>query len=169
MKTVYGYDVNPDGDQFVGLVDRALESVRITGNVGTFLVDYIPSLKYLPRESWLTVRFILILTRSCRVVSWYEIYEPCGRLEKGGRGYARRAIYIRCRFTGMFLHLPSSSLVTLTRLQNNGTAPSSLVSVNLAKMKNISVSEKKTHLEVIRNTAGVAFAVGSIRCFLPSI
>ncbi|KAK0223342.1 cytochrome P450 [Armillaria fumosa] len=36
-------------DQFVGLVDRALESIRITGNVGSFLVDYIPSLKHLPR------------------------------------------------------------------------------------------------------------------------
>ena len=59
MKTVYGYDVNPNGDQFVGLVDRALESVRIIGNVGSFLVDYIPSLKYLPREGWLTVRFTI--------------------------------------------------------------------------------------------------------------
>ncbi len=50
MKVVYGYDVDADGDRFVELVDRALEGVRIAGNVGTFLVDYIPSLKYLPRE-----------------------------------------------------------------------------------------------------------------------
>ncbi len=50
MKTVYGYDVDPNGDRFVELVDRALESMRIVGNVGAFLVDYIPSLKYLPRE-----------------------------------------------------------------------------------------------------------------------
>ncbi|KAK0193932.1 cytochrome P450 [Armillaria mellea] len=51
MKTVYGYDVDPNGDRFVELVDRALESVRNVANVGSFLVDYIPSLKYLPR--WL--------------------------------------------------------------------------------------------------------------------
>ncbi|KAK0469622.1 cytochrome P450 [Desarmillaria tabescens] len=50
MKTVYGYDVHPNGDEFVELVDRALESMRIVGNVGTFLVDFIPSLKYLPRK-----------------------------------------------------------------------------------------------------------------------
>ncbi len=50
MKVVYGYDVDADGDRFVELVDRGLEGVRIAGNVGTFLVDYIPSLKYLPRE-----------------------------------------------------------------------------------------------------------------------
>ncbi len=50
MKIVYGYDVDPNGDKFVELVDRGLESVRIVGNVGTFLVDYIPSLRYLPRE-----------------------------------------------------------------------------------------------------------------------
>ncbi|PBK75826.1 cytochrome P450 [Armillaria solidipes] len=49
MKTVYGYDVDPNGDRFVELVDRALENMRIVGNVGAFLVDYIPSLKYLPR------------------------------------------------------------------------------------------------------------------------
>ncbi|PBL03378.1 cytochrome P450 [Armillaria gallica] len=51
MKVVYGYDVDVNGDKFVELADRALESARATGNVGTFLVDYIPSLKYLPR--WL--------------------------------------------------------------------------------------------------------------------
>ncbi len=50
MKTVYGYDVDPNGDRFVELVDRAQESIHAVGNVGAFLVDYIPSLKYLPRE-----------------------------------------------------------------------------------------------------------------------
>ena len=50
MKTVYGYDVDANGDEFVELADRALESARATANVGTFLVDYIPSLKHLPRE-----------------------------------------------------------------------------------------------------------------------
>ncbi len=50
MKIVYAYDVDANGDKFVELVDRGLESVRIVGNVGTFLVDYIPSLRYLPRE-----------------------------------------------------------------------------------------------------------------------
>ncbi len=50
MKTVYGYDVDPNGDRFVELVNRAQESIHAVGNVGAFLVDYIPSLKYLPRE-----------------------------------------------------------------------------------------------------------------------
>ncbi|KAK0462179.1 cytochrome P450 [Armillaria novae-zelandiae] len=49
MKTVYGYDIDPSGDPFVDLGDRGMESVRRTANVGSFLVDYIPSLKYLPR------------------------------------------------------------------------------------------------------------------------
>ncbi|PBK75813.1 cytochrome P450 [Armillaria solidipes] len=126
MKTVYGYDVNPNGDQFVALVDRALESVRITGNVGTFLVDYIPSLKYLPR--WFPGTKFMSLADAWRKDVEAMQEEP-------------------------FIYA-SDSL-------NNGTAPSSLVSVNLAKMKNISVSEEKTHLEVIRNTAGVAFAAGA--------
>ncbi len=50
MKTVYGYDIDPSGDVFVDLGDRGMESVRRTANVGSFLVDYIPSLKYLPRK-----------------------------------------------------------------------------------------------------------------------
>ncbi|KAK0446305.1 cytochrome P450 [Armillaria borealis] len=100
MKTVYGYDVDPNGDRFVEIVDRALESIRIIGNMGTFLVDSIPSLKYLPR--------------------WFP-----------GANFA------------------------------NGLAASSLVSVNLAKMNDISVSERMTHLEVTRNTAAVAFSAGA--------
>ncbi|PBL03489.1 cytochrome P450 [Armillaria gallica] len=126
MKTVYGYDVNPNGDQFVGLVDRALESVRIIGNVGSFLVDYIPSLKYLPR--WFPGTKFMSLADAWRKDIEAMQEEP-------------------------FIYT-SDSL-------NNGTATSSLVSVNLAKMKNVSVSEKKTHLEVIRNTASVAFAAGA--------
>ncbi len=34
MKTVYGYDVDPNGDRFVELVDRAEESIHAVGNVG---------------------------------------------------------------------------------------------------------------------------------------
>ncbi|KAK0500318.1 cytochrome P450 [Armillaria luteobubalina] len=44
---------------------------------------------------------------------------------------------------------------------NAGMAPSSLVSINLTKMNNIGMPEEKEHLEVIRNTASVAFAGGA--------
>ncbi len=36
MKTVYGYDVDPNGDRFVELVDRAQESIHAVGNVGAY-------------------------------------------------------------------------------------------------------------------------------------
>ncbi|KAK0479643.1 cytochrome P450 [Armillaria novae-zelandiae] len=62
MKTVYGYDVDPNGDQFVELVDRTHESIHMVGNVGSFLVDYIPSLKYLPR--WVPGTRFLSLARA---------------------------------------------------------------------------------------------------------
>ncbi|KAK0193929.1 cytochrome P450 [Armillaria mellea] len=126
MKIVYGYDVNPHGDRFVGLVDRAMEGARITGNLGTFLVDYIPSIQYLPR--WLPGMQFMSLADGWRndVDAMQE--EPF-------------------KYT-------SESLET-------GKAPSSLVSVNLAQMNNIGMSEKKAHLQVIRNTASVAFAGGA--------
>ncbi len=50
MEIVYGYNVDPNGDPFVAMVEQALEGARIIGNEGIFLVDYIPGLKYLPRE-----------------------------------------------------------------------------------------------------------------------
>ncbi|PBL03455.1 cytochrome P450 [Armillaria gallica] len=123
MKTVYGYDVNPHGDRFVGLVDLALESVHFTANVGCFLVDYIPSLQYLPR--------------------WF----PGTKFMSLADGWRKDVEAMR-----------EEPFIYASESLNNGTAPSSLVSVNLAKIKNIGMSEKKAHLEVIRNTAAVAFA-----------
>ncbi|KAK0204931.1 cytochrome P450 [Desarmillaria ectypa] len=126
MKAVYGYDVDPNGDRFVDLVDRALESIRIIGNVGTFLVDYVPSLKYLPR--WLPGANFLSLADA-----WRKDVEE---MKDGPFKYASEL------------------------MANDITAPS-FVSENLTKTKDISMSEKATQLEIIRNTAAVAFAAGA--------
>ncbi|KAK0480062.1 cytochrome P450 [Armillaria novae-zelandiae] len=142
MKIVYGYDVDPHGDRFVGLVDRAMESARIIGNLGTFLVDYIPSLQYLPRECRPIESFVLNLGH----IGWFP-----------GTQFMSLADSWRKDVDAMQqepFEYTSQSLDT-------GTAPSSLVSVNLAKMINIDMPEKEAHLEVIRNTASVAFAGGA--------
>ncbi|KAK0469478.1 cytochrome P450 [Desarmillaria tabescens] len=49
MKTVYDYDVEPDEDRFVQLADQGVISAHISGTEGTFLVDYFPVLKVLPK------------------------------------------------------------------------------------------------------------------------
>ncbi|KAK0469620.1 cytochrome P450 [Desarmillaria tabescens] len=126
MKTVYGYDVDPNGDRFVVLVDRAMESLRIIGNVGTFLVDYIPSMKYLPR--WFPGANFMNLADA-----WRKDVEE---MVNGPFAYA------------------SESMA-------NGIVTSSFVSENLTKMKETSMSEKATRLEIVRNAAGVAFAAGA--------
>ncbi|KAK0500251.1 cytochrome P450 [Armillaria luteobubalina] len=123
MKIIYGYDVDVNGDKFVELVDRALESARATVNNGTFLIDYITSLKYLPR--WLPGTKFLSLASD-----WRKYVED---MKDRPFEYA------------------SDSLA-------NGSATSSFVSENLAKLKNIGKSEDATQLEIVRNTAGVAFA-----------
>ncbi|KAK0501134.1 cytochrome P450 [Armillaria luteobubalina] len=64
MKIVYGYDVDPNGDRFVKLVGRAVESARDFGNPGACLVDYIPNLKYLP--GWMPGTKFLRLARAWR-------------------------------------------------------------------------------------------------------
>ncbi|PBL03382.1 cytochrome P450 [Armillaria gallica] len=126
MKTVYGYDVDANGDKFVELVDRAMDTIRIVGNVGTFLVDYIPSLRYLPR--WLPGTNFLSLANGWRELVNDMIDKP--------------------------FEYTSDSLA-------NGFASSSFVFENLTKLKNTGMQENATQLEIIRNTAGVAFAGGA--------
>ncbi|KAK0223381.1 cytochrome P450 [Armillaria fumosa] len=126
MKIVYGFDVNPDGDQFVELVDRAMEGARIAGNEGTFVVDYIPSLKYLPR--WFPGASFLNLAHVWSQDVWNMKQSP--------------------------FEYTSESLAS-------GHAPSSFVSENLTKLKQSGVPENATHLEIIRDTAGVAFGAGT--------
>ena len=42
MQIIYGHQVAPEGDVFVVLADRALETLGHAGIFGTYLVDYIP-------------------------------------------------------------------------------------------------------------------------------
>ncbi|PBK93209.1 cytochrome P450 [Armillaria gallica] len=128
MKVVYGYDVDVDGDKFVELVDRALESTHIIGNVGTFLVDYIPSLKHLP--PWFPGTNFMSLANA-----WGKIVDD---MKNRPFEYALESLA-------------------------KGLASSSLVSENLAKIKQMSMSkdEAAAYLEVIRNTAGVSFVAGT--------
>ncbi|KAF9261943.1 cytochrome P450 [Marasmius fiardii PR-910] len=48
LEIVYGYHIQDDNDPYVQLADDAQESVREGGIIGTFWVDYIPLLKYVP-------------------------------------------------------------------------------------------------------------------------
>ncbi|KAK0500239.1 cytochrome P450 [Armillaria luteobubalina] len=126
MKTVYGYDVDANGDTFVKLVDQAMDAIRAVGNHGSFLVDYIPSLKYLPR--WVPgINFL--------------------DLAEGGRKLAND-------MTEKPFQYASDSWA-------NGSASSSFVSENLTKLKNINMRENAIQLEIIRNTAAVAFSGGA--------
>ncbi|KAK0480063.1 cytochrome P450 [Armillaria novae-zelandiae] len=126
MKIVYGYTVDQNGDPFVEMVDQALEGARIIGNEGVFLVDYIPSLKYLPR--------------------WF----PGATFMRQASSWRKQAEEVKERP----FKYTSESLA-------NGLAAPSFVSENLAKMTEIGISEKAAQLEIIRNTAGVAFAAGT--------
>ncbi|KAJ7056727.1 cytochrome P450 [Mycena amicta] len=51
LEICYGIHIAEAGDEYVALADQALAAITTSGNFGTFLVDYLPILKYLP--SWL--------------------------------------------------------------------------------------------------------------------
>ncbi|KAK0469619.1 cytochrome P450 [Desarmillaria tabescens] len=126
MKTVYGYDIDPSGDRFVDLVDRALEGIRHSGNMGYFLVDYIPSLQYLPR--WFPGANFINLARN-----WNKEVQD---MKQEPYEYALQSLA-------------------------KGLASPSLVSENIRKVKQLAAPESAAHLDVIRDTAGVAFAAGA--------
>ncbi|KAF9261907.1 cytochrome P450 [Marasmius fiardii PR-910] len=48
LEIVYGYHIQDDDDPYVKMADDALVGAREAGIPGSFLVDYIPLLKYLP-------------------------------------------------------------------------------------------------------------------------
>ncbi|KAL0960673.1 hypothetical protein HGRIS_005702 [Hohenbuehelia grisea] len=48
LEITYGHQVAEQGDHYVTLADRAMAGVTQSGNFGTFMVDYIPILKYVP-------------------------------------------------------------------------------------------------------------------------
>lgn len=47
--TIYGYPVQENDDPLVNIADRALTNFALTTTPGTFMVDMIPALQYLPR------------------------------------------------------------------------------------------------------------------------
>ncbi|KIJ68344.1 hypothetical protein HYDPIDRAFT_82083 [Hydnomerulius pinastri MD-312] len=50
MKISYGHDIADKGDVFVTLADEALQGLGKAGIFGSFLVDYLPFLKYIPES-----------------------------------------------------------------------------------------------------------------------
>ncbi|KAJ7125680.1 cytochrome P450 [Mycena crocata] len=48
LRVVYGYDVQSENDYYVALADEAMKGLTQAVNAGSFLVDFLPVLKYLP-------------------------------------------------------------------------------------------------------------------------
>ncbi|KAJ8517792.1 hypothetical protein ONZ45_g5071 [Pleurotus djamor] len=48
LEICYGHHVAEQGDEYVSLADQALTGIAQSGNFGTYMVDYIPILKYVP-------------------------------------------------------------------------------------------------------------------------
>ncbi|TFK61436.1 cytochrome P450 [Pluteus cervinus] len=48
LSTAYGIEVKPRGDPLVQLAERAMYAISRAGNFGSYLVDFMPILKYIP-------------------------------------------------------------------------------------------------------------------------
>ncbi|KAK0211390.1 cytochrome P450 [Desarmillaria ectypa] len=144
MKTVYDYNVEPNGDRFVHLADQAAESLRVGGNEGTFLVDYLPFLKYVP--DWLPGAKFKRLAQM-----WRKDVEA---MKEEPFKYASESLVsiVWCGFElGFGSHV----------FKANGTASPSFVSENLKRLEGTRDSDSLTEMEMIKDAAGVAFGAGA--------
>ncbi|GBE78227.1 Multifunctional cytochrome P450 monooxygenase af510 [Sparassis crispa] len=48
LSVAYGHQVAPEGDPYVLLADQAMNTLGLAGIFGTYLVDYIPPLRFIP-------------------------------------------------------------------------------------------------------------------------
>lgn len=48
MKVTYGLDVSPKNDRYITIAEKALDAMAKAVTPGAFLVDIIPTLKYVP-------------------------------------------------------------------------------------------------------------------------
>ncbi|KAH7103312.1 cytochrome P450 [Auriculariales sp. MPI-PUGE-AT-0066] len=59
LRVLYGYDVKPEVDEYVDLIDRSNKEFEEASTPGSFMVDLIPALRYVPRwfpgTSWMNV------------------------------------------------------------------------------------------------------------------
>jgi len=50
LSIAYGIDVQLENDKYVNIAEKALNAMASTGNAGSYFVDQIPLLKYLPES-----------------------------------------------------------------------------------------------------------------------
>ena len=60
FKVIYGYTLKSD-DPYLKLMLNSLEGIIATGVVGSFWVDYLPALKYVPGGSLVAVSLIRLV------------------------------------------------------------------------------------------------------------
>ncbi|KAL0951326.1 hypothetical protein HGRIS_008031 [Hohenbuehelia grisea] len=79
LRVVYGYDTQEETDYYVALAGDAMEGLSQTTNAGSYLVDFIPILKYVP--AWMPGASFKRLARKWRAASWALRDKPFARLK----------------------------------------------------------------------------------------
>lgn len=71
LRVVYGYDVKSDHDHYVALAHEAVVGLSQTINVGSYLVDFLPSLRYIP------CKFIKTKLLNCGCLCMNSVVSRC--------------------------------------------------------------------------------------------
>jgi hypothetical protein len=136
LNITYGYNVAERDDPYVALADAAMQTMSKAGVFGTYLVDYIPVLKYVPL--WMPGASFKRQAREWRRLSREMLDSQFITVKEN---MVRWAILSKCEFSWDF--------------QAKGTAVPCITIQELEKLKESGGSADKE--ELIKNVVAIAY------------
>ena len=144
LTNAYGIDVKPSGDPFVETAEKGLYAMAETGNPGSFLVDSIPMMKYIP--------------------DWF----PGAGFKKVAKEFRKSVAampivpfeFVKRSMVGAMFVYSEMMMIYLSFIEADGTAKPCIASSHLAEMEENGKSPYKE--ELLASALGAMYA-GKLR------
>lgn len=144
LKITYGITPKPKNDPLVELAEIALAGVSEAGNPGSFLVDLIPAMKYIP--DWFPGTEWKKKAAYWTSINERMVNDPWGLITNQTVSNNFCGPIFGCLFLSLFCH------------QKEGTAPPSVAASMICNLPDEASPDRAEADEVARNVCAVAFA-----------
>lgn len=153
MRVVYGYDIKSNHSDYVALVNEAMEGLSQAVHPGSYLVDFLPILKYIPcKLCYTSVPFSPSLYKH---LAWF----PGAKFKRQAKVWAISSARLKDK---PFEALKQANVSSHTGYFHNLTTRKSVgATVPCFVSNRLEISRKSmpdpTEEEVIKNCAGIAY------------